>query len=233
MDNIFSRTAAIFGKDGMEKLKNARVAVFGAGGVGSYAVEALVRTGVGNIDVFDNDVVDISNVNRQIIALCDTVGQKKTELCVSRAKQINPEINIRGFSIFYSAENADEIDLSGYDYIIDAIDSVSSKIELIVRANNLNIPVISSMGTGNKLDPTSIRIDDIYKTSVCPLARVMRTQLKKRGIKKLFVVWSPETPIEAKSGIKADGKAAPASAIFVPAAAGLALASFVVKELTK
>ncbi|MBQ0084163.1 MAG: tRNA threonylcarbamoyladenosine dehydratase [Clostridiales bacterium] len=234
MNNFHSRTAALLGEAATEKLKNARVALFGIGGVGSFVLEALVRSGIGSIDIFDCDTVEESNLNRQLIATRDTLGLSKTRAAINRAKEINPEIKIQGFDIFYGAETAESTDLSVYDFIIDAIDSVSSKTELILRADSLKIPIISSMGTGNKLDPTRIRIDDIYKTSVCPLARAMRTELKKKGIKHLPVAWSDETPVNAKTGSeKADGKSAPASMIFVPAAAGLAIASFVVKELIK
>lgn len=234
MNNMFSRTASLLGEEAIQKLQKSKVAVFGIGGVGSYTLEALARSGVGNIDVFDCDRVDITNLNRQIIATNENIGNKKTDEAIKRAKLINENINIRGFDIFYDEKTAEDINLSEYGFIVDAIDSVSSKIELIVRAREKGVPIISCMGTGNKLDPTKIRIDDIYKTSVCPLARVMRSELKKRGIKKLPVVWSDEIPIESKAtDTKADGKKAPASAVFVPAAAGIAIASFAVKEIIK
>lgn len=235
MNKRFIRQAALIGEAATEKLKSSRVALFGVGGVGSYALEALVRSGVGNIDVFDNDTVAESNINRQLIATGSTVGQKKIDVAAQRARDINPDIAIHGYDIFYLPDTADGVDLSQYDYIIDAIDTVTAKIELIVRAEKLNVPLISVMGTGNKLDPTALRVDDIYKTRGCPLARVMRTELKKRGIKKLTVVWSEETPLTPNdlAEIKADGRKTPGSTAFVPAAAGIIAAAEVVKNLTK
>ena len=235
MDKKFIRTAALLGEESIQKLKNSRVAIFGVGGVGSYVLEALVRSGVGSIDVFDNDTVAESNINRQKIATSENIGVAKTDAAVLRAKQINPDINIKGFNLFYLPETADSVDLSQYDYIVDAVDTVAAKLELAERADRLGIPLISIMGTGNKLDPTALRVDDIYKTEGCPLARVMRTELRKRNIKKLKVVWSAETPIKPNelAETKADGRVSPGSTAFVPAAAGLIAASEVVRDIVK
>lgn len=228
LENIYSRTEALFGKENMLKLKNSRVAVFGIGGVGGYAVEMLARSGVGNIDIFDNDTVSITNINRQIIATSKTVGMNKTDACKNRVNLINPEINVICHNIFYSDET--DIDLTDFDYIIDAIDTVSSKISLIVKAYENNVPIISSMGTGNKVCPEKLEISDIYKTSVCPLARVMRYELKKRNVKKLKVVYSKEEPFKVNLN-ENTGKAKPASTAFVPATAGILLASEVIKDI--
>ena len=235
MDKKFIRTAAILGEESIQKLKNSRVAIFGVGGVGSYVLEALVRSGVGNIDIFDNDTVAESNINRQIIATSENIGCNKTDAATLRAKQINPDINIKGFNLFYLPETADSVDLSQYNYVVDAVDTVAAKLELAVRCEKLGIPLISIMGTGNKLDPTALRVDDIYKTEGCPLARVMRTELRKRHIKKLKVVWSAETPIKPNelAETKADGRVSPGSTAFVPATAGLIAASVVVKDIVK
>ncbi len=235
MDERFARNQALLGADAAEKLKKTKIALFGVGGVGGAVLESLVRSGIGNIDVFDNDTVNITNLNRQLIAAQSTIGLQKTNAAEKRAKEINPYINIGKFNVFYLPENADEIDLSRYDYIVDAIDTVSAKLELIIRADSLGIPIISVMGTGNKLDPTQIQIGDIYKTRECPLCRVMRTELKKRSIKKLTCVWSPEKPMTPKETTeeKKNGRLAPASAPFVPIAAGVAAASYIVKELIK
>lgn len=235
MPQWYSRTQLLLGESGMEKLKNARVAVFGIGGVGGYAAEALVRSGVGAIDIFDNDTVSITNINRQIIALHDTVGRYKVDVMKERALSINPDIKINAYKCFYMPENADEYDLSGYTYIVDAIDTVTAKTELIVRADRAGVPVISSMGAGNKLDPSLFEVEDIYKTSVCPLARVMRRELKRRGIKKLKVVYSKEIPIKpigSTGETPNDGRRTlPGSTAFVPAAAGLAAAGEVVRDI--
>lgn len=235
MDKKFVRTAALLGEESMQKLKNSRVAIFGVGGVGSYVLEALVRSGVGSIDVFDNDTVAESNINRQIIATSENIGVAKTDAATLRAKQINPDINIKGFNLFYLPDTADSVDLSQYNYVVDAVDTVAAKLELAERADRLGIPLISIMGTGNKLDPTALRVDDIYKTEGCPLARVMRTELRKRNIKKLKVVWSAETPIKPNelAEKKADGRVSPGSTAFVPATAGLIAASEVVKDIVK
>ena len=192
MEERLSRSELLLGKQGIERLKSSYVAVFGVGGVGGHAIEALARCGVGRIDIFDSDVVSVSNLNRQIIALESTVGRVKVDVMAERVKDINSECDVKGIQMFYSPETADGIDLSKYDYIIDAIDSVTSKLELITRADALGVRIISSMGTGNKLDPTMLEVSDIHKTSVCPLARVMRIELRKKGIKKLKVVYSRE-----------------------------------------
>ena len=227
MENQFSRTEMLIGKEALEKLAKAKVAVFGVGGVGSYVVEALVRAGVGALDLIDNDDVNITNINRQIIALHSTIGLAKVEVAKQRALDINPEINVQGYKTFFNSENSLEFDFSQYNYVVDAIDSVASKIELVLKSQEADVPIISSMGTGNKLDPTKFEIADIYKTSVCPLARVMRTELKKRGVKKLKVLYSKEEPI------KQNGQRVPASISFVPSVAGLIIAGEVVKNLIK
>lgn len=225
----FSRTELMLGENAMQRLAGTRVAIFGVGGVGGYALEALVRSGVGEIDVIDFDTVSESNINRQIIATENTVGRYKVDVCRERALSINSEVKIRAIRSFFSVDNADEFDLSAYDYIIDAIDTVSAKLELIVRAQKAGTPIISSMGAGNKLDPTRFEVSDIYKTSVCPLARVMRTELKKRGVKKLKVVYSKEEPI--KRTVDGDGRHAPGSIAFVPSVVGLIIAGEVIKDI--
>lgn len=234
MTERFSRTQMLLGEDAMKKLNNAHVAVFGVGGVGGYAVEALVRSGIGKIDIFDNDTVSITNINRQIIAAEDTIDRAKVDVMKERAVSINPDVIINAHNCFYMPDNADEYDFSKYSYIIDAVDTVTAKIEIIMRADKFGIPVISSMGTGNKLDPTQFEVADIYKTSVCPLARTMRRELKKRGVKKLKVVYSREEvtrPIEAleKSDSRCD---IPGSVSFVPGVAGLIIAGEVIKDLS-
>lgn len=230
MDNEFSRTELIFGEEAMEKLSRARVAVFGIGGVGGYAAEALARSGIGALDIIDSDKVSLSNINRQIIALHSTVGEYKVDAAEKRILDINPNIKLRKYNVFFTKENSDEFDFSEYDYIVDAIDTVSGKIELVMNAEDSETPIISSMGAGNKLDPTMFEIADIYKTSVCPLARVMRTELKKRGIKKLKCVYSKEQPITVQE--EYDGKKRiPGSCAFVPSVAGLIIAGEVIKDI--
>lgn len=229
----YARTELLLGEQGVDKLKKSRVAVFGLGGVGGYVVEALARSGVGALDLIDNDTVSLSNINRQIIALHSTVGKRKTEVMAARVKDINPDICVKTYDLFYLPERAGEVDFSAFDYVVDAIDTVSGKIEIIVQAKAHDVPVISSMGTGNKLDPTAFEVADIEKTSVCPLARVMRRELKKRGISGVKVVYSKE---EAKPTLAVDentGKAIPASVAFVPSVAGLLIAGEVIKDLTK
>ena len=230
MNERFLRSAALFGEDGMAKLYAARVAVFGIGGVGGHAAEALARAGVGKIDLIDNDTVSQSNINRQAVALTSTVGRLKTEVMCERIADINPDCEVRGISTFYSADTKDEINLADYDYVIDAIDTVSSKLLLIEEAYRAETRIISSMGTGNKLDPTRLEVSDIFKTSVCPLARVMRTELKKRGIPRLKVVYSKEEPIRVAINGE-NGRHSPGSTSFVPPVAGLILAAEVVKEI--
>lgn len=229
----FSRTAFLLGEEGVEKLKKSRVAIFGIGGVGGYVAEALARSGVGALDLIDKDVVSVSNINRQIIALHSTVGRKKTEVMAERVKDINPAIDVRTYDVFYLPETANEFDFSSYDYVVDAIDTVSGKIALVEQANRANIPVISSMGAGNKLDPTAFEVVDISKTSVCPLARVMRRELKKRGIEHLKVVYSKEEPRASACTDEETGKAIPGSIAFVPSVVGLILAGEVIKDLVK
>jgi tRNA A37 threonylcarbamoyladenosine dehydratase len=245
--NEFSRTQLLLGKQAMEKLNSSTVAIFGIGGVGTYVVEALARCGVGNFALFDDDKVCLTNINRQLIATRKTIGRKKVEVMAERIKEINPNANIATYQVFYMPDNADEYDLTGYDYIVDAVDTVTAKIELIIRAKNNNIPIISSMGAGNKLNPTSLEVADIYKTSVDPLAKVMRHELKKRGINELKVVYSKEkpiTPIDEGDSCKdscvcppgttrkcTQRRAIPGSVSFVPSAAGLIIASEVVKDI--
>ncbi len=229
----FSRTELLLGKEGVETLKKARVAVFGVGGVGGYVVEALARSGVGELDLIDKDVVSLSNINRQIIALHSTVGRKKTEVAKERALDINPDMTVHCHDLFFLPENADTFDFSSYDYIVDAIDTVSGKLALIERANAYQIPVISSMGAGNKLDAAAFEVADISKTSVCPLARVMRRELKKRGIEHLKVVYSKEEPKQSSAIDEESGKPLVGSIAFVPSVVGLLLAGEVIKDLVK
>ena len=232
MSEQFSRTERLIGAKAIEKLKNARVAVFGIGGVGSYTVEALARAGIGALDLIDNDDVALSNINRQIIALHSTLNIAKVDAAAARIKDINPMCNVTCHKKFILPENIEELPLSSYDYIVDAIDTVSSKIALALLPQKLGIKVISSMGTGNKLDPTMFEVADIYKTSVCPLARVMRTELKKRGVKSLKVVYSKEEPKKV-SVSEENRRAVPASISFVPSVAGLIIAGEVIKDLIK
>lgn len=231
----FKRTAALVGRDNFEKLKSRRVAVFGVGGVGSYVLETLARAGIGTIDVFDNDIVEPSNINRQLIATVDTVKMQKTDAAELRAKSINPEIKINKYNLFYLPDNADNVDLSCYDYIVDAVDTVSAKVELAKRAEQGKIPIISVMGTGNKTDPSAFSVSDIFKTEVCPLCRVMRAELRKKGVFSLRVVWSPEPPVKPvdKTDERLSGRPSPASNPFCPAAAGIIAASTVFNDLVK
>ncbi len=224
MQEQYTRTAALLGEAAIEKLKKARVAVFGIGGVGTYAVEALARAGVGELHLIDNDIFTHSNLNRQLYATHDTIGKNKVDIAHDRVLSINPECNVTTHKMFYLPETAEQIDLAAFDYIIDAVDTVSAKIELVLRANKAGVKIISCMGTGNKLCPEMLEVSDIYKTAVCPLAKVMRTRLKKEGIKKLKVVYSREEPIKNNSGVIA-------SVPFVPSVAGLIIAGEVVKEL--
>ena len=224
MENQYTRSIAVLGEDAITKLKNCRVAVFGVGGVGSYTVEALARAGVGAIDLIDNDTFNVTNMNRQLYATHKTIGQYKVDVARERILDINPECKVTAHKMFYLPENADGLDLSQYDYIVDAIDTVAAKVELVVRADKVGTKIISSMGTGNKLHPELFEITDIYKTSVCPLAKVMRTRLKKEGIKKLKVVYSKEEPITNPDNIIG-------SVPFVPSVAGLIIAGEVVKEI--
>ena len=225
MENRFSRTEALLGEQAMEKLKKARVAVFGIGGVGGHVVEALVRSGVGAVDIVDSDKVCLSNLNRQIIATESSIGKYKVDVMKERILDINPEAVVNVHKCFYLPETKDEFDFSQYSYVVDAVDTVTAKIQLVMEAAEAGVPIISSMGAGNKLDPTSFQVADIYKTSVCPLAKVMRRELKKRGIKKLKVVYSREQPVVKN--------AVPASVAFVPSVVGLIIAGEVIKDLAK
>ena len=227
----FLRTAYVYGEEAIEKLNNSSVAVFGVGGVGGYACEALARAGIGRIDIFDKDTVSASNINRQIIALHSTVGRAKVEVMKERIADINPDCRVNAYEVFYIPENADQFDLSEYDYIIDAVDTVSAKLEIVCRADSLGVPVISAMGAGNKTDPTMFEVSDINKTSVCPLARVMRRELKSRGIKKLKVVYSKEEPVKRDNAEIENGKVVPGSLAFVPSVMGFIIAGEVIKAL--
>ena len=237
MLNQFTRTELLIGKEGIEKLKNAKVAVFGIGGVGSYVVEGLVRSGVEKFVLVDNDKIDITNLNRQIIATTKTLDKPKVEVAKERILEINPNAKIEIYEEFFNQDSQNILDNST-NYIVDAIDTVSSKIELVVRANKLNIPIISSMGTGNKLDPTKFEVTDIYKTETCPLAKVMRKELRNRGIEKLKVVYSKEKPLVPKTDelteqlvMKQSKKQTPGSISFVPSVAGLIIVSEVVRDI--
>lgn len=231
----FRRTELIFGSNAMEKLKNSRVAVFGIGGVGGHVVESLVRSGVGAIDLIDSDVVHNSNINRQVIALLSNVGENKVDEFEKRIKDINPDVIVNKHVCFFTPENSHIFNFSDYDYIADCIDTVTGKIELVMKANEAGVPVISSMGTGNKMNPTELEVSDIYKTSVCPLAKVMRYELKKRRVKKLKVVYSKENPITPNVIIEdaQSKKRIIGSNAFVPAAAGIIIASEIVKDIIK
>ena len=235
----FSRTEMLIGKVGIEKLNNAKVAIFGIGGVGSYVVEALARAGVGSFLLIDGDEVDITNLNRQIIATTKTIGKSKVEAAKERILEINPNANIQIYKEFLMPESKEILDET-VNYVVDAVDAVTAKIELVIRANRLGIPIISSMGTGNKLDPTKFEVTDIYKTSVCPLAKVMRKELRKKGVEKLKVVYSTEEPINIKdeainlgSNHKDTKKQSPSSISFVPSVAGLIIAGEVIKDIIK
>ncbi len=249
MLNQFSRTELMFGNEGMNRLKDARVAVFGIGGVGGYTVEALARAGIGKLDIIDDDKVCLTNINRQLIATRKTVGKYKVDVMKERILEINPKAEVTTYQCFYTPDTSDQFDFSQYDYIVDAIDTVSGKIEMVLRAKEKNVPIISCMGAGNKLDPTRFEVTDIYKTSVCPLAKVMRRELKVRGVKKLKVVYSQELPkkpledmaISCKTGCicppGAERKCTarrqiPGSNSFVPSVAGLILAGEVIKDIT-
>ena len=247
MANPFSRTELIYGSEAMTKLKNSRVAVFGIGGVGGYVVEALTRTGIGTLDLIDDDVVNYSNLNRQIYALHSTLGRAKVDVAEERCKDINPDIVINKHKVFYLPETKDQFDFSQYDYVVDCIDTVSGKIQLIVQAKEAGVPIISSMGAGNKTDPSKFKVADIYETSIDPLARVMRHELRKRNIPDLKVVFSTEEPkkinmpetsteesedhpnrLDGESSFK---KQTPGSNAFVPSSAGLLIASEIIRDI--
>ena len=230
MPDKFVRTEMLLGAENMKRLENSHIAILGLGGVGGHTVEALARSGIGCFSLFDADTVSKSNLNRQIIATIDTINMLKTEATKNRILTINPSAKVNTYNVFYLPENADNFPLSDYDYVVDAIDTVSAKIELAVRCEREGIPLISSMGTGNKLDPTALKITDIYKTSTCPLARVMRRELKIRGIKKLKVVYSEEKPIKPLQ-LEDTEKHIPGSTSFVPSVAGLIMASEIIKDL--
>ena len=249
MLNQFSRTELLFGHEAMETLSHARVAVFGVGGVGSYTAEALVRSGVGAIDLIDDDKVCLTNLNRQLFATRSTVGQYKVDVAAARLADINPDVVVRTYKTFYMPETAEQFDFSQYDYIVDAIDTVTGKLTLVENAAQTNTPIICSMGAGNKLDPTAFEVTDIYKTSVCPLAKVMRTALRKRGIKRLKVVYSKELPITPVDDMAiscrtncicppgtarkcTQRRQVPGSNAFVPSVVGLIIAGEVIKDLT-
>ena len=233
IDRRFERTALLLGQEAPELLSEKSVAIFGVGGVGGYVAEALARCGIGKITLFDKDVVDITNINRQIIALTSTVGRYKCDVMKERILDINPSCEVVCHNVFYLPENADEYPFDGYDYVIDAVDTVAAKLEIVMRAKAAGVQVISAMGAGNKTDPAKFEVSDIYKTSVCPLARVMRRELKKRGIEHVKVVYSKEEPQPAKAVDEETGKPIPASVAFVPSVAGLIIASEVVKDLTE
>ncbi len=245
----FSRTELLFGKEAMEKLAHSRVAVFGIGGVGGYVCEALVRSGVGAFDLIDDDKVCLTNLNRQIIATRSTIGKYKTDVMMERMKDINPDVEVRVHKCFFLPENAESFPFRDYDYVVDAVDTVTAKISLVMKAQEAGVPIISSMGAGNKLDASAFRVADIYKTKVCPLAKVMRRELKKRGVKKLKVVYSEEQPTRpledmgiscrtnciCPPGAKhkcTERRDIPGSTAFVPSVAGLIIAGEVVKDLT-
>lgn len=245
MSEQFSRTELLLGREAMEKLAASRIAVFGIGGVGGYTVEALARSGVGALDLIDNDTICLSNLNRQIIATRSTVGMYKADAARDRIADINPDCIVNTHKIFFTPETAGLFDFSAYDYIVDAIDTVTGKIQLAVQANDAGTPIISSMGAGNKMDPTGFEVADIYKTSVCPLAKVMRRELKKRGIRKLKVVYSKETAMKPKSltagdnliadcnnGLTASHRSIPGSNAFVPSVVGLIIAGEIISDLT-
>lgn len=232
MSEMFSRTELLLGKDAIKTLQNSRVAIFGIGGVGGHAMEALVRSGIGELDIIDNDKVIESNLNRQIIATTKTIGKYKVDAAEERILEINPNIILHKHQTFFTPESSNEFDFSKYDYVIDAIDTVTGKIELVMKCNEHNTPIICSMGAGNKMNPAEFQVSDIYKTSVCPLAKVMRQELRKRNIKSLKVVYSQEIPIIHKSSSpNKNNKRIPASNAFVPSVAGLIIASEVVKDL--
>lgn len=234
MVDQFSRSRLLLGEESLERLKNSRVAVFGVGGVGGYVVEALVRSGVGTLDLIDNDKVSLTNLNRQIIATRQTIGCYKVDAAKERAISINPDARVNVYRTFYMPDTADQFDFTQYDYIVDAIDTVTGKLQLVVQAEQAGCPIISSMGAGNKMEASAFRVADIYETTVCPLAKVMRRELKKRGIKKLKVVYSEEKPLvpkcEAEEAVEGR-RQIPGSNAFVPAAAGLIIAGEIVKDL--
>ena len=229
---MFSRFELLVGQENIEKLNQSKVLVFGVGGVGGFVVEAVVRSGIGSMTIVDNDTVSLTNLNRQIIATQDTIGKEKVEVMKERILSINPNCHVETLKMFYLPETADSINFKDYDYVVDAIDTITAKIELAVRCEKEKVPLISSMGTGNKLNPSMLEVSDIYKTSVCPLAKVMRRELKQRRVKHLKVVYSKELPIKPKPSKEITNKrTVPGSTAFVPSSAGLLIASEVVKDL--
>ncbi len=234
MEDQYSRTRLLLGQAALDKLRRSRVAVFGVGGVGGYAVEALARSGVGRLDLIDSDTVSLSNLNRQIIATHSTVGQYKVDAAAARIKDIDPTIEVRTYKIFYTPETADQFDFTRYDYVVDAIDTVTGKLALVERARQAGVPILSCMGAGNKLDAAAFEVADIGKTAMCPLARIMRKELRKRGITHLKVVYSQEEALEPLEEIETEGqrRPVPGSVAFVPGAAGLIAAGEVIKDLT-
>lgn len=239
--NPFSRTQFLLGAEGMARLKNARVAVFGLGGVGGYAAEALARSGIGALDLIDHDTISITNINRQILATWDTVGKDKAEVAKERVLSINPQIQVNAVKVFYGPETAKDFNFSQYSYVVDAIDTVTGKLALVMAAKEANVPIICSMGAGNKLDASAFRVADLYETSVCPLARIMRKECRKRGIDRLKVVYSTEEPIvpvlppddTAWAELPEGRNALPGSCAFVPSVAGLILAGAVIQDLAR
>ena len=234
MENEFVRTEMLIGAKALKKLQNCRVAVFGVGGVGGYVVEALARSGIGELDLIDNDTISITNINRQIIALQSTIGKDKVEIAQQRVLDINPKCKVNIYKTFFTPETSSEFEFSKYNYVVDAIDSVTGKIELVIKSNEANVPIISSMGAGNKLDPTAFKISDISKTNVCPLARVMRRELKALGINHLKVCYSEEIPLSPLPSKEDRGKrVTPGSTAFCPSVMGLIIGGEIVKDLIK
>lgn len=233
MQGQFSRTTLMFGEERMEKLYSSHIAVFGIGGVGGYVAEALVRSGISHIDLIDNDTVNLSNLNRQIIATYDTLNEYKTDAAKKRILSINPNAQVNTYNLFITPETSNQIDFSKYDYIADCIDTVSGKLELITKAKQESVKIISCMGTGNKINPCELEVDDIYNTSVCPLARVIRSECRKRGIDSLKVLYSKEKPLKPITEQRSSsGKPVPASNSFVPSCAGIIIASEIIKDIT-
>jgi len=229
---MFSRFELLVGEQALAKLQNMHVIIFGVGGVGGYVVEALVRSGIGSITIVDNDVISLSNLNRQIIATRETIGRKKVDVMKEHILSIRPDCDVHALETFYLPENADDIDLTQYDYVVDAVDTITSKIELAVRCEQFQVPLISSMGTGNKMNPAMLEVSDIYETSVCPLAKVMRRELRKRHVQHLKVIYSKEIPLKPASLPEETNKRSiPGSTAFVPPSAGLLMASEIVKDL--
>lgn len=231
MNEKFVRTGLLLGESGLHKLETSRVILFGVGGVGGYVAEALARSGVGHIALVDKDVVSESNINRQIIATTKTIGRAKTEVMQERIAQINPEAVVEVYNCFYLPDTAEQFDFTKYDYVVDAVDNVTAKIELVLRAKEAGTPIIASMGAGNKLEPARFEVADIYQTSVCPLAKVMRRELKKRGVKELKVVYSKEEPIKNDAPGEDGRRSTPGSVAFVPSVAGLIIAGEVIRDL--